>query len=120
MKKKNKLAHAEGVLRARSGLVDDSIVKPMYSIPQLAKLIHYSSQGARQFLFKLNLPIHLVGSRYIVYLTDLQTYTPELYNSILEAANINSINEQNEIIEDNESFMKEQFYSQENKFIKDY
>ena len=87
---------------------NNQVVRCFYTVPQLAKMIGYSSQGARKFLFKLNLPIHLVGNRYIVYLTDLQSYTPELYNSILEANNINALIKK-ETLEDNDSFVKNQF-----------
>jgi hypothetical protein len=93
-------------------LKNELLVKPFYSVPQLARLIGYSSQGARKFLFKLNLPIHLVGNRYIVYLTDLQSYCPQLYNSILESQNINNLINK-EVIEDNDTLLQEQFYRSE-------
>jgi len=83
-------------------------IKVFYTVPELARLIGYSSQGARKFLFKLNLPITLVGNRYIVYLTDLQSYCPTLYNSIMEAQNLNSMID-NDTVKDNDTAMKEQF-----------
>jgi hypothetical protein len=90
-------------------MIQELKIRPFYTVPQLAKMIGYSSQGARKFLFKLNLPINLVGNRYIVYLTDLQSYTPQFYNSILEAQNLNSLINK-DIIEDNDVAMQEQFY----------
>ena len=83
-------------------------IKVFYTVPELARLIGYSSQGARKFLFKLNLPITLVGNRYIVYLTDLQSYCPTLYNSIMEAQNLNALIDEDSI-KNNDTAMKEQF-----------
>lgn len=66
-------------------------VKPFYTVPEIAKMIGYTSAGARKFLMKLSLPITLIGKRYVVYLSDLQNYTPEFFNSIMESKNLNDI-----------------------------
>lgn len=90
-------------------------IKPFLSVPDIARMMNYTSAGARKFLFKLNLPIHLVGCRYIVYLSDLQTFTPDFYASLLEANNLNYIIEQNKHQELNQDYFeqncKSQFYS---------
>lgn len=67
-------------------------IQPVYSISEMAKFLNYkTSDGCRKFLYKLNLPINLVGGKLIIYLTDLQTYTPNLFNSILECNSLRSI-----------------------------
>ena len=90
-------------------------IKPYFTVPEIARAIGYTSAGARKFLFKLNLPIHLVGCRYIVYLSDLQNYTPDFFASLLEANNLNEIikkNEHQELNQDDyESNCRSQFYS---------
>jgi len=84
------------------------LIRAFYSIPELARMINYSSQGARKLFFKMNIPITLLGSRYIIFLTDLQSFAPSLYNSILEAQNLNSMISP-KVERDNEAAIKEQF-----------
>lgn len=94
-------------------------VKPFYGVPEIARMIGYSSQGARKFLFKLNLPIFLIGNRYVIYLVDLQSYTPALYNSILESQNINALINKPEI-EDEDHVSQDQFYRSEKDIFLDH
>lgn len=98
---------------------DKLTVKPFYGIPEIARMIGYSSQGARKFLFKLSIPIHMVGNRYLVYLVDLQSYTPALYNSILESQNINALINKPEI-EDEDHVSQDQFYRSEKDIFLDH
>lgn len=70
-------------------------IRPFYTVPNIAKIMGYTSAGARKFLFRMNLPIHLIGKRYVVFLTDLQLYCPEFYSSILESNNLNDIIDKN-------------------------
>lgn len=88
-------------------------IKPFYTVAELAPVLNYkSNKGCRQFLLKLSLPLHLVGKRYIVYLSDIQNHQPELYDSILEANNLKMLIKKQEelpISQDNES--PGQFYS---------
>lgn len=70
------------------------LIKPMYTIKELAKLIGYSANGCRQFFLRNKVPLHLNGNRYFLYLSDLQDYMPDLYRSILEANNLKSLAEQ--------------------------
>lgn len=65
-------------------------VKPFYTSAQLAKYIGYkSTHGTRSFMKRLGVPVHLVGFKYIYYLSDMQIYSPELFASILESRQIN-------------------------------
>jgi hypothetical protein len=76
-------------------------IKPFYSIRDLTGFLGYkTTDGCRRFLYRLGLPISLVGGKLIVYLVDLQTYTPNLWNSILECNNLRSIQQQ-QIDDDN-------------------
>lgn len=54
-------------------------------------MIGYSVDGARKFMNRLGVPTNYVGNKCIYYLSDLQTYAPELYASILEANNLNQL-----------------------------
>lgn len=86
------------------------IIKPFYLISDIAKYIGYTSKGTRGFIMRLNIPIHLIGNRYIIYLCDLQNYTPELYNSILESENLNCIIKQKQKEDEDEDYLcKDQF-----------
>jgi hypothetical protein len=66
-------------------------IKPFYTVRDFAKILNYTNDGARKFLFRLNIPIHLIGNKFIIYISDLQNHAPEFYASIVEAASINAM-----------------------------
>jgi hypothetical protein len=61
------------------------LVKPFYTMRDMAEFLGYNTPGVRKVLFKMHIPISMLNERYIVYLSDLQTEQPKLYASILEA-----------------------------------
>lgn len=64
-------------------------IKPFYTTAELKTIIGYKThEGATRFLEKLHIPKNLVGKVNIWYLSDIQTYAPELFSSILECANL--------------------------------
>lgn len=83
------------------------IIYPFYTTEEIRRLIGYKSQyGARSFLIKLGIPFHMIGKKYIYYLSDIQTQAPELFASILEANNLNALISRPI---DEETFITEQF-----------
>lgn len=89
--------------------ISDGRVYPFYSIKELSGYIGLSVSGTRRFLYRLNVPCHLHGKKILVYLCDMQTHCPELYNSILEANQLNAMIERSKAVEDEDLHVKEQF-----------
>lgn len=80
----------------------------MYSISEMKDVFGFKShEAAREMCKKLGVPLHLFGNKYLIYLTDIQLYAPQLYASMLECNNIQSIKEENH--EYDLSLLKEQF-----------
>lgn len=87
-------------------------IKPFYTSDELRRLIGYkTNHAARAFLQKLNIPCHVVGRKYIWYLSDIQTYCPELFSSLCEAANLKSLLAEQPVLDtvDEEVFSQNQF-----------
>lgn len=85
------------------------IIKPFYTSSEIASFIGYTAKGTRGLLFKMNIPLHLIGNKFVVFLSDLQTHAPEFYSSILEANNLNSIINKNSPVEDEDEYTQNQF-----------
>lgn len=88
-------------------------IKAFYTMADMAKYMGYSRKGARCFLQKLNINIYYVGNRALVYLTDLQSQAPELFNSLLEASSLDSFakdldDSELEQVKDDDEFNKNQ------------
>ncbi len=67
-------------------------IKPFYTTSDLKVLIKYkTNDGCRNFLNRLNIPKKLLGKTYYYFLSDIQTYCPELFASICEAANLTNL-----------------------------
>ena len=74
------------------------VIRPFYTSPQLMKLIHYkTAQGTQSLLESLNIPCHLIGRKRIYFLSDISLYCPALYSSILEAANLSNMLDNNKL-----------------------
>lgn len=88
-------------------------VMPFYTVREIMQFIGYNTvHGTRYFLFKLNVPMHFLGKKYIIYLSDLQTHAPELFASILEANNLNRLVQEHEpAVQDEDEYMTNQFRS---------
>ena len=77
---------------------DKFVIRPFYTTEQLRKIIKYkTNQGTQGLLAGLNIPCYLIGRKRIYFLSDIQTYCAALYTSILEAANLNSILDNEEL-----------------------
>lgn len=61
-----------------------TVVTPFYTITQLSKIIGYSREGTRRYVKRLSIPLHYTGNKTIIYLSDLSTYAPELYASLVQ------------------------------------
>jgi hypothetical protein len=59
-------------------------IKPVYSVPELARLFRKKYLAMVNLLNNLNLPIRKIGSRHYVYLNDFKEQTPDLYLSLIE------------------------------------
>jgi len=65
-------------------------VKPIYTVPELARMMGISRQRAARLLARAKVPIH-VGMPGIVYLSDIKACAPEIWTSLEEAAHIRSL-----------------------------
>lgn len=77
--------------KKRAKKVRQTKVYPFYSVTQLSEIFGMTRLGTRNMLDRMNLPAHFVGNKIIYYLSDLQTHQPELFSSILEANQLNSM-----------------------------
>jgi hypothetical protein len=69
-----------------------SKVYPFYSLSELANLIGYTRQGAYDLLIKnFNIPYHLINSKYIFYISELQSSNISLYESIIHSIQLNKL-----------------------------
>jgi len=67
-------------------------LKLVYRISDFAKLLGMSQKGAREWLQRVGVPMHLLGKCYYIYSCDLQENFPKLYNSLMlmEMAHLNN------------------------------
>jgi hypothetical protein len=57
--------------------------KVFYTVRDIADCLGYTKPGARKFLLRLNIPIQYIGNKLVIYLSDIQSYQPDLYASIM-------------------------------------
>lgn len=65
-------------------------VKPIYTVPELARMLGISRFRATTLLRRVGVPIQ-PGDPRMVYLSDIKACAPEIWTSMEEAAHIKAI-----------------------------
>ena len=89
------------------------MIKPFYTTQELKQLIGYrTSKGTKAVLLQLKIPCNNIGKKDIWYLSDIQTYNPEFFSSLCEAANLQGIiKTTSDSVSDDEIYTSSQFKS---------
>lgn len=86
-------------------------IKPFYTTTEIRNLIGYNgNQVTKAFLIRMNIPCNSAGGKKdIWYLSDIQTYSPDFFNSLCEASSLNSlVNKKPKILFDDEDYTSSQ------------
>lgn len=65
-------------------------IKPIYTVPELARMMGMSRQRAFRLLTRVGVPIQS-GDPRTVYLSDIKAMAPDVWSSMEEAAHLRRI-----------------------------
>lgn len=68
----------------------DVNIKPIYTVPELARMMALTTKRALRLLARAGVPVQ-PGDPRMVYLSDLKAMAPEIWTSMEEAAHIKAI-----------------------------
>jgi hypothetical protein len=72
--------------------MSDFVIKPVYTTTELKNLLGFKkSENTKKFLTKLNVPCQTTGKKDFWMLSDIKSYCPSLFDSILESVGLNSM-----------------------------
>lgn len=63
-------------------------MKTIYKLSEFADLLEMSKRRTKRFLIAASCPLHRHANTDYLYLSDLQTYLPDLFASLSEQENI--------------------------------